>query len=120
MLDGFLRGEERTQDVQVELLVEVLFGDAFERRGLVNSGVVEEDVEPAECPLRLGEETLDVCLLRDVCLHRNGLAASAYNLRDRVVGALHLVAEIIRRGGKAITVQANVATRWSALSLLEA
>src|SRR5437879_12834009 len=88
MLDGFLRGEERTQDVQVELLVEVLFGDAFERRGLVNSGVVDEDVEPAECPLRLGEETLDVCLLRDVCLHRNGLAASAYNLRDQVVGAL--------------------------------
>jgi len=38
--------------------VEVLFGDVFERREFIDASVVDQDVEPAEGLLRLGEETL--------------------------------------------------------------
>ena len=54
VLHRLLRGEEQPEDVQVELLVEVLLGDAFERGELVDAGVVHQDVEPAERLLRLG------------------------------------------------------------------
>jgi len=50
------------EDVQVELLVEVLVGDALERGELVDAGIVHQDVEPAERLLRLGEQALDVRL----------------------------------------------------------
>ena len=35
MLDGFLRGEQEPQDVEVELLVEVFGGNGFERGEVV-------------------------------------------------------------------------------------
>jgi len=49
MLDAFLGRENQAKDVQVELPVEVLFRDAFERGKLVDARVVDEYVERAEC-----------------------------------------------------------------------
>ena len=77
VLDGFLRREEQAEHVEIELLVKVLGGHVLERRELVDAGVVDQDVEPAERLLRLGEEPLDVGLLGHVRLHRDGLAALA-------------------------------------------
>jgi hypothetical protein len=88
MLQRFLRREEEPEDVQVELLVEVLLGDVFERRELVDAGIVHQDVERAERLLRLGEQALDVRLSRDIGLHRNGLAALAGDLGHHAVGAV--------------------------------
>ena len=68
------------------MLVEVLRRHALERRELVDAGVVDEDVEPAERLLRLGEQALDVGLLRHVGLDGDGLAALAGDLGDDAVG----------------------------------
>ena len=75
MLYRFLGSQQQTEDVQVELLVKMLFGDFFERRRLVNAGVVHQDVEPAERLLRFGEQSLDLGLLGHIRLHRDGLPA---------------------------------------------
>ena len=76
-LDRFLRREDQAQHVQVELLVEVFGGDGFERRELVDAGVVHQDVELAERLLGLREEPPDVGFLGEVGLHRDRLAALA-------------------------------------------
>ena len=55
------------------MLVEVLLRDAFERGELIDPGVVDQDIEPAECLLRFGKKADDLRLLRNVCLDRNGL-----------------------------------------------
>ena len=48
------------------MLVEVLGRHVLERGELVDAGVVDQDVEPAERLLRLGEQAPDVGLLGDV------------------------------------------------------
>jgi len=62
MLGGLLRSENQTQDVQIKYAAKRLFGDRLERTELVNAGVVDENVEPAECFLGLSEELLDIGL----------------------------------------------------------
>jgi len=87
VLDCLLRTEDQAQDVQVELLVEVLRGDGFDRCELVDARVVHQDVEPAERRLRLREQAADVRLLREVRLHRDRLTAGPLDLRHNLVGA---------------------------------
>jgi len=41
VLDGFFRGEQQAEHIEVELLVEVLGGDGFERREFVNASVID-------------------------------------------------------------------------------
>src|SRR3954468_7283110 len=60
LLDGFLRREDETEDIDVELSVEVLFGDVFERDKFVNAGVVDENIQRAERLLRLREQAINV------------------------------------------------------------
>ena len=79
MLDRFLRRQHQAQHVEVELLVEVLGGDVFQRGELVDAGVVDQDVELAERLLRLGEQPSGCPpVLADVGLHGDGLAALAW------------------------------------------
>ena len=47
VLDGGLRGEQKTEHVDVEMPVELLFGDGLDGSELVHAGVVDEDVEAA-------------------------------------------------------------------------
>ena len=85
MLNGGLGGEEKAEDVEVELTVEVLGGDGVERREFEDAGVVDEDVDLAELLDGGGDESVDLILFGDVGADGDGLAAGAGNaLYDRV------------------------------------
>ena len=88
MLHSLLRRQQQTEDVEVELPVKEVLGHLLERRELVDAGVVDQDVEPAECLLAFGKQALDVRLLRYVTLHGDGLAPAAHDLRHHTLGAL--------------------------------
>ena len=75
VLRRFLGGQQKAEDVEVELRVEELFGDLVERREGIDAGVVDQNVELAEGLLGFGEEAGDVGLLRYVALHGDGFAA---------------------------------------------
>ncbi len=55
-----LRGQQETQDVQVELPVEVLGGHVLKRGELIDPGVVDQHIHPAERLQCFGEQPLDV------------------------------------------------------------
>ena len=44
VLDGRLRGEQKTEHIDIKYLVELLFGDILDRRELVDTGVINQDV----------------------------------------------------------------------------
>src|SRR5580698_9627020 len=48
VLGGFLADQQQAQHIDVECLVKMLFGDLFERLHLVDSSIVDEDVETAK------------------------------------------------------------------------
>jgi hypothetical protein len=87
VLDRFLGREEEAEDVEVELPVEVLRGDAAEGLEVVDASVVDEDIELAEGGFGLGEEAGDVFGVRDVSLDGDGLAAFGLDVGDDGVGA---------------------------------
>ena len=68
--------------------MEVLGRDLLDRSELVDARVVDQDVEPAERLLRLGEQPPDVGLPGHVRLHGDGLAPLAGDLGDDAVGPL--------------------------------
>jgi hypothetical protein len=61
-----LRAEDEAENIEIEQSVKMLFRYGFEREEFVNTGVVNQYVEPAKCLLRLGEEAFDVRLFRYV------------------------------------------------------
>jgi hypothetical protein len=86
VLHCLFRREEKAEDVDVEMLVKMLFGHPFERRELVSPGVVDEDIDSAERPLRVRKEALDVRGLRDIGLHGDRFAPTRGNLPDDALG----------------------------------
>ena len=82
MLHRFLRREQRAQHIQVEVFVEMLFGNGFQRREIVNSRIVDQDVEATERLLGFREECLNFRLFRNIGFHRDGLATVLRDLRD--------------------------------------
>src|SRR5262249_50841909 len=68
---------------------------------LVNAGVVDEDVDPPERLLRLGEESADVPLLRQVGADGHGLAAVARDLGNHTVGPL-LARRVVHDDGRSL------------------
>ena len=83
----FLRGQQQAEHIQIELLVEMLLGDLFERREFIDARVVHEHVQLAEGFLGFGEQTFDVRLFGDVALHGDRLAARAGDFGDDLVRA---------------------------------
>src|SRR5215469_8265012 len=58
-LGRFLRGQEKAENIKVEVPVEVFFGDAVERGELIDPGIVDQDVELAVGLFGLSEEASD-------------------------------------------------------------
>src|SRR5262249_9666216 len=54
---------------------DVFRGVSFERRELINTGIVHEYIHPAVCFPRLHEKTLDVGEPGNIRLHRNGVSS---------------------------------------------
>src|ERR1041384_2929106 len=72
----FLGRQQKAQNVQIEVVVERFFGDLFQWRKLINPGIVHQDVQLAVSFLGFREKPRDICLLRDISLHRDRLAAA--------------------------------------------
>src|SRR5436190_16419006 len=79
MLQRLLGGEKHSEDVCIEHSVELLLGDFFQWHKLVNAGVINHDIDLAECFLRFSEQSLDVCLLGDVALDSDSFSAALTN-----------------------------------------
>ena len=84
--NGGLGGEQECLDVEVEVFVDVLSGDGFERKKFVDAGVVDEDVEAAKGFGRRGDELGDLGGIGQVGLHGNSLAGCGLNLLDKCLG----------------------------------
>ena len=66
----------------IELLVEVIGRDGFERAELIDAGVVDEDVDGAELLDDLADERTDGIGIGHVGLDGDGFAASLLDLGD--------------------------------------
>jgi hypothetical protein len=87
-LDCFAAGEEQAKDVGVEETVEMLCGELFDRSELIDSGVVDKDVEAAEGGVGLSEEPLHVGGIGDIPLDRDCFAALAGDAIDNAVSVV--------------------------------
>jgi hypothetical protein len=77
-----LGSENRAQNIDVEHLVEAVFGDRLERRKLVNPGIVDQDIE-ASVLLDGGiDDALGVGGFGNVASHGNCLAPGCRNSGD--------------------------------------
>ena len=72
---GGLRGEEKTEDVNVECLVKLFFGEGRDWRKLVDAGVVDQNVEAAEVLDGSVDDALSLSGLGYVSTDGDGLAA---------------------------------------------
>src|ERR1700730_5797146 len=80
---GFLHGEQRALDVDVEKLVEMLLSDFAERRKFRNAGIGEDDVKLSLCFNGL-IKTIEVGQFGNVSLNASDVAA------DRLYGRIEL------------------------------
>src|SRR5437763_16153278 len=87
MLDRFLRGEEQPKDIHVEVFVELFLGDLFKWRPIVNSGVVDQDIDLAEGLPRCGKKSFDFRVLGAVRPHRNRFAAPLWTFVNDAIAA---------------------------------
>jgi hypothetical protein len=63
MLAGGLGGQQQAEYVDVELAMELFFGDALERGKCVDAGVVDQDVQLAEVLDRRVDDALCIGFL---------------------------------------------------------
>src|SRR6266481_5915550 len=59
VLECFLSGKKHSENVHIKKSVNLLLGDVLQRHKLVNTGVVDQNVDLAQGLLRLGEESLN-------------------------------------------------------------
>jgi hypothetical protein len=67
--------------------VKFLFRDPLEWRKFIDAGVIDQNVQPAECLLRLCENFLDIDRLCDIALHGDRFAALGLNVRNDALSA---------------------------------
>ena len=84
MLYRLLRRQNQTENIGIELPMKLVLRHRFERFELVDAGVVNQNVELAECFLRLDKQALDVLLLRNIGLDGDCLAAALCNFNSRL------------------------------------
>ena len=71
--------------------MEVLRGHGFDRGELVDTGVVHEDVEIPELPLRLRKESPYILLLREIGLDGDRLPTTPSNVGDHLLGSARCI-----------------------------
>ena len=90
MLDRFFGGEDRPEHVDVELTMELILGDVFQREEFVDAGMVHQHVDRAEGFFGFVKQPLHVGGLGDVALDGDG----GLLLLD-ISGAALLVCEVL-------------------------
>jgi hypothetical protein len=87
VFDGCLRGEQKTEHVNVKHLVELFFGDGLDGGELVYAGVVNEDVEAAIVFDGGVDDALRLSSLGDVAPQSDSLATGCGDGGDNSVRA---------------------------------
>src|SRR6267378_5748033 len=59
VLECFLSGKKHSENVHIKKSVNLLLGDVLQRHELINTGVVDQNVDLAQGLLRLGEKSLN-------------------------------------------------------------
>jgi len=67
--------------------VKFVFRDPIERQKIIDAGIIDQNVEPAERLLRLREDFLHIRRLGDVAMHGDRFAALGFNVRDDALSA---------------------------------
>ena len=100
MRERGLRGEQKAEHVEVELLVEVLGRDDFDGSEVVDAGVVDEHIDGAELLHGLRDERPDGIGIGEVGLDGNGLAAGSVDFGNDLF-CVGLAAGIVDGDGSA-------------------
>jgi len=58
-----MRSEKKAEHIQIEMLVEMFLGQAFQRGEFIDARVVHQNVEPAKSFFRIGKQALDIGLI---------------------------------------------------------
>jgi hypothetical protein len=82
MLDRRLGSQQQAEHVDVEVLVEVLFGNVFDRREAVDTRVIHEDIQSPELPDRGVDDGPRVAGLGDVAANGDGFTAGGDDVGD--------------------------------------
>src|SRR6266851_8124882 len=82
VLHRLLRRQQQAQHIQVELRVEVLRSNRLQRLEVEDPGIIDENIDLPIGRDGLLEQPNNIFLLRNIALHRDGLAALARNLPD--------------------------------------
>ncbi len=88
-LDRLFCGKDCPKHVDVELTMELILGDVFQRQGIcVDAGIVHQHVERAEGLFGFVKQPPHVGGFGDVALDGNGLTAVGVDVSDDAVRAL--------------------------------
>ena len=88
MLGRFLGGKNGAENVRIELPVEFVLGDVFERLELIDAGIVHQNIDAAESRSRFLEQPEDVGRFGDVALDHHRLAATGLDVGNDAFSAL--------------------------------
>lgn len=80
--ERFADDQQWPEQVDVDLAVELILCQFRDRHRLINSGIVDQNVERAESSLRPLEKLDDIGGLRDIRLNRDGTATLSGNRID--------------------------------------
>ncbi len=69
------------------MLVEVLFDDVFNWQIFINSGILDQDVEPAEYVLGLCKKLFNLCIFGNICLECDRLPTNSGNFINHAICA---------------------------------
>ena len=87
MLHRFLRCQNQTENIGIELTMKLSLRHLFKRLEVVDAGVVDQDVDLAERFLRLSEKALDVFLLRNIGLDGDRFSTALANIVNDLIRA---------------------------------
>ncbi len=88
MLYRFLCGEDRTKHVDIELTMELILGDLFQRYELVDAGIVHQHVKSTEGLFGFVKHSPHVRGFGDIALYRNGFTTFRFDVGDNAVCVL--------------------------------
>ena len=88
MLHRFLRCQNQTEHIGIELAMKLTLRHLFERFEVVHAGVIDQDVDLAERFLRLSKKPFDLFFLRDIGLDGDGFSAALTDFVNHAICAL--------------------------------
>jgi hypothetical protein len=88
VLRRLTRDQQQAKHIEVEMLVEMLRRDGLERGELVDTRVVDEDIDRTERLHRLRDDVLHVLRLGQIAMNRDGFAPLGGDGGDHPVGGL--------------------------------